>query len=71
MLRWQRTAPALGHADGIHLTQLGYEQLATSFMKDLLSAYESHKVAPREQVQAPTPATPLTPAPVARQAEGG
>jgi lysophospholipase L1-like esterase len=76
MLRWQRTAPALGHADGTHLTQPGYEQLAASFMKDLLSAYESYKLAPREQVQAPNPGqvptqVPTTPAPVARQAEGG
>jgi lysophospholipase L1-like esterase len=55
MLRWQRSEPVLGHPDGTHLTQAGYERLATSFVKELLGAYEAFKVAPPEQVQAPTP----------------
>jgi lysophospholipase L1-like esterase len=67
MMRWQRFEPVLGHPDGIHLTQEGYERLAASFVKELLTAYESYKAAPGEQVKAPTPA----PAPTARNAEGG
>jgi lysophospholipase L1-like esterase len=68
MLRWQRAQPALGHEDGTRLTQRGYEVLAASLVKDLLSAYEAYKTAPPEQVQAP----PIpTPAPVVGQAEGG
>jgi lysophospholipase L1-like esterase len=55
MLRWQRSDPALSHADGTHLTQLGYERLAASFVKELLGAYEASKAMPPEQVQAPTP----------------
>jgi lysophospholipase L1-like esterase len=75
MLHWQRSDPILGHADGTHLTQPGYEQLAASFVKELLGAYEAYKAAPPEQVQAhpetqrPTP-IPI-PAPTARNAEGG
>lgn len=45
MLRWQRAQPALGHADGIHLTQEGYARLAGAFMRDFLAAYELHKKA--------------------------
>lgn len=67
MLRWQRAEPPLGHEDGTHLTQPGYEQLAASFMKDLLSAYEAYKLAPREQVQAPDPGQVPTQAPTPKQ----
>ncbi len=67
MMRWQRAEPVLGHPDGVHLTQEGYERLAASFTKELLTAYESFKAAPPEQVKAPTPA----PVPTARNAEGG
>lgn len=67
MLRWQRSEPVLGHKDGTHLTQLGYEQLASSFVKELLGAYEAYKAAPPEQVQAPVP----SPAPITQNAEGG
>ena len=66
MLRWQRSEPVLGHEDGTHLTQLGYEQLAASFVKELLGAYEAYKAAPPEAVQAPIP----PPAPLTK-AEGG
>jgi lysophospholipase L1-like esterase len=55
MLRWQRSEPVLGHADGIHLTPPGYERLAASFVRELLGAYEAYKVAPPEQVKAPAP----------------
>jgi lysophospholipase L1-like esterase len=67
MMRWQRAEPMLGHPDGVHLTQEGYERLAASFVKELLTAYESFKAAPPEQVKAPTPA----PVPTSRNAEGG
>jgi lysophospholipase L1-like esterase len=67
MMRWQRAEPALGHADGTHLTQPGYERLAASFMKDLLSAYEAYKAAPREQVQAPDPGQVPTQVPAPKQ----
>ncbi|MDY7227505.1 GDSL-type esterase/lipase family protein [Hyalangium rubrum] len=67
MLRWQRSEPPLGHPDGVHLTQDGYERLAASFMKELLAAYETFKLAPGEQVKAPI----TTPAPTAHKAEGG
>jgi lysophospholipase L1-like esterase len=67
MLRWQRAEPVLGHPDGVHLTQEGYKRLATSFVKELLGAYEAFKAAPPEQVKAPVP----VPAPTARNAEGG
>jgi lysophospholipase L1-like esterase len=67
MLRWQRSDPVLGHADGIHLTQEGYERLAAAFVKEFLTAYESFKSAPPEQVKAPTPA----PVPTAHNSEGG
>ncbi|MFP2925183.1 GDSL-type esterase/lipase family protein [Pyxidicoccus sp. 3LG] len=43
MLRWQRTQPVLGHADGIHLTPEGYSRLAGAFVRDFLAAYEVHK----------------------------
>jgi len=68
MLRWQRAEPALSHADGTHLTQLGYEKLAASFVKDLLAAYEAYKAAPPEQVQAPDPGQVPTQAPTPKQA---
>lgn len=68
MMRWQRSEPALGHPDGTHLTQLGYERLAASFVKELLGAYEAFKSAPPEQVQAPTPGQVPTQAPAPRQA---
>ncbi|GEL70599.1 hypothetical protein MVI01_23830 [Myxococcus virescens] len=45
MLRWQRTQPALGHADGVHLTPEGYARLAGAFSRELLTAYEAHKKA--------------------------
>ncbi|HEX8699131.1 MAG TPA: GDSL-type esterase/lipase family protein, partial [Myxococcaceae bacterium] len=67
MMRWQRAEPVLGHPDGVHLTKEGYERLAASFVKELLTAYESFKAAPAEQVKAPTP----VPAPSERTAEGG
>jgi hypothetical protein len=51
----------------VHLTQEGYKRLATSFVKELLGAYEAFKAAPPEQVKAPVP----VPAPTARNAEGG
>ncbi|MCY1039943.1 GDSL-type esterase/lipase family protein [Corallococcus sp. bb12-1] len=43
MQRWQRQPEALGHADGVHLTQAGYTVLANAFVKDLMAAYESTK----------------------------
>jgi lysophospholipase L1-like esterase len=43
MQRWQRAEPALGHADGVHLTPEGYGTLAEAFVKDVLGAYESWK----------------------------
>ncbi|AEI64707.1 hypothetical protein LILAB_14010 [Corallococcus macrosporus] len=43
MLRWQRMQPALGHADGVHLTPEGYARLAGAFSRELLTAYEAHK----------------------------
>ncbi len=43
MLRWQRAQPALGHPDGVHLTQEGYGRLAGAFARDFLAAYELHK----------------------------
>lgn len=43
MLRWQRSRPVLGHADGVHLTPEGYERLAASFARDFLAAYELRK----------------------------
>ncbi|RKH56496.1 GDSL-type esterase/lipase family protein [Corallococcus llansteffanensis] len=43
MQRWQRQPVALGHADGVHLTQAGYGVLANAFVKDLMAAYESTK----------------------------
>ncbi|MBZ4396157.1 GDSL-type esterase/lipase family protein [Myxococcus sp. AS-1-15] len=43
MLRWQRSRPVYGHADGVHLTPEGYERLAASFARDFLSAYEARK----------------------------
>jgi len=67
MLRWQRSEPVLGHPDGIHLTQEGYERLAASFVKELLTSYESYKAAPAEQVKAPRPSE----SPTARSSEGG
>ena len=39
MVRWQRAEPALGLADGVHLTPQGYEHLADLFHADLLAAY--------------------------------
>ncbi|WP_163995073.1 GDSL-type esterase/lipase family protein [Pyxidicoccus caerfyrddinensis] len=45
MLRWQHAEPALGHADGVHLTQEGYARLAGAFVRDFLAAYELHKKA--------------------------
>ncbi len=45
MLRWQRAQPALGHADGVHLTPEGYARLAGAFARELLTAYEAHKKA--------------------------
>ncbi|GHG94544.1 GDSL-type esterase/lipase family protein [Comamonas sp. JC664] len=45
MLRWQRMQPALGHADGVHLTPEGYARLAGAFARELLTAYEAHKKA--------------------------
>lgn len=68
MLRWQRSEPVLGHEDGTHLTQPGYEQLAESFTKELLAAYEAYKSAPPEQVQAPTPNQVPTQGPTPQQA---
>ncbi len=38
MLRWQRTSPPWGHADGIHLTTEGYQRLARALAGDLLEA---------------------------------
>lgn len=38
MLRWQRTSPPWGHADGIHLTREGYQRLARALAGDLLEA---------------------------------
>jgi hypothetical protein len=67
MLRWQRSVPVLGHEDGTHLTQPGYEKLAESFTKELLAAYEAYKSAPPEQVQAPTPNQVPTQGPVPRE----
>jgi hypothetical protein len=46
MLRWRRTDPPLGNADGVHLTPRGYEWLARLFLDDMLGAYE----APFKQV---------------------
>ncbi len=43
MLRWQRSQPALGHPDGVHLTPEGYSRLAGAFVRDLLVAYEAHR----------------------------
>ncbi|WP_224361439.1 GDSL-type esterase/lipase family protein [Hyalangium versicolor] len=68
MLRWQRSTPVLGHEDGTHLTQPGYEQLAASFVKELLGAYDTYKAAPAEQVQAPTPGQVPTQGPAPQQA---
>lgn len=68
MMRWQRAEPPLGHPDGTHLTQPGYERLAASFVKELLGAYEAFKSAPPEQVQAPAPGQVPTQAPAPRQA---
>ncbi|WP_224244556.1 GDSL-type esterase/lipase family protein [Hyalangium gracile] len=68
MMRWQRAEPVLGHEDGTHLTQPGYEQLAASFVKELLAAYETYKTAPTEQVQAPTPGQVPTQGPTPQQA---
>ncbi len=68
MMRWQRSDPPLGHLDGAHLTDLGYERLASSFVKELLVAYESYKSAPPEQVQAPAPERVPTQAPAPKPA---
>jgi len=41
MSRWQSFDPPLGHPDGIHLTQEGYESLARMLLADLLDAYRA------------------------------
>ncbi|AKQ63470.1 hypothetical protein A176_000382 [Myxococcus hansupus] len=52
MLRWQRAQPALGHADGVHLTAEGYARLAGAFARELLTAYEAHrKAGPTSRVE--------------------
>ena len=35
----QYAQPALAHPDGVHLTPVGYAQLADRFVADLLAAY--------------------------------
>jgi lysophospholipase L1-like esterase len=39
MARWQRLRPPLGHDDGVHLTEAGYQMLARGFADELIRAY--------------------------------
>lgn len=43
MLRYLHAEPALGNADGVHLTPEGYARLAKAFTTDFLGAYEAWK----------------------------
>ncbi|MBI5481915.1 MAG: hypothetical protein HY906_23880, partial [Deltaproteobacteria bacterium] len=43
--RWWRASPPLAHRDHVHLTRMGYQQLAERYVADLLDAYDAWRAA--------------------------